>query len=139
MKIEDLRAMESKATDAPWTRRNMQALATEDGEWMACGPIHSPEEEEIDDEDEADSICEGKAEDDATLLMALRNLAPELIAMWEAGNEAGQAFESLRAANMDADAGIIVTDMESREDAMHKKWVAFAATINALNRKSSAL
>ena len=84
MDLNDLKALEVAATPAPWKPKDLQAGSNEDGDWAACGPFHALSEQGTDDEDKATSICEDKATADARLLRALRNLAPELLALWEA-------------------------------------------------------
>jgi hypothetical protein len=81
MTIDELKKLEAEATPAPWgaevaqgeTRNGLEGVfyAYAGGPTHECGIQLSP------------CGVQGKAMTDAMLIKALRNLAPELIAMWD--------------------------------------------------------
>lgn len=81
--IEQLRALEATATPGPWETKIIQDA--DDGSWSPFPPCHDPEDFWEDcDEDQADSLAQASAVKDCELIDALRNLAPELLDLWEA-------------------------------------------------------
>lgn len=73
--LKSLKELEANATPARW---QAATAMNEDDEWAALGPFHEPDKNG--DSDEARDA----AWQDAKLLVTLRNLAPKLIALWEA-------------------------------------------------------
>lgn len=75
----DLKKLEESATPGPWKPEIGQG--EDDYGWGAITPYHESTEE---DEDDEDTPAAQAAMADAKLISSLRNLAPELIALWEA-------------------------------------------------------
>lgn len=75
MDVEDLRKLESRATPRPWKGRELVFH----GQGQATGPAH-----EIPDDIRTASVLPWTA--DCLLIARMRNLAPELLELWEAAN-----------------------------------------------------
>lgn len=138
--LERMKELEAKATPAPW--------GTEDGvEWHLTpnGPedravgikLYNPRNPRDEDDETTIGmlnhyIPEGQS--NAKLIAALRNLAPELIAVWEAANKAGRLFNACADTFDPSEEPTELTDPAL--DALHKGWIGFAETVNVLNRKA---
>lgn len=81
MDIAELKELEAKATPVPW----QVDFGHAEGEpmWMSVGPRHVCECPDPCFCDDPGEELEQKATADAKLLATLRNLAPELISLWE--------------------------------------------------------
>lgn len=84
--LETLKKLEAAASPAPW-KPNPIHETEGDGAWGA-GPLVEPTAEEDLEIMECGDWCQDDQErlagDDAELIAALRNLAPEFLALWEA-------------------------------------------------------
>ena len=102
MTIDELKGLEAKAVPAPWTPEAW--FGSEDPEWVAIGPVHVCRHDDCDgDCSEPGSELEQAAMCDGRLMCALRNLAPELLALWEAANNDGtmrkETWDAVQALN----------------------------------------
>lgn len=73
MNVEDFKTLESRATPGPWKGRELVCH----GQGQATGPAH-----EIPDDIRTASVLPWTA--DCRLIALLRNLAPELLELWDA-------------------------------------------------------
>jgi len=83
-----MKLLEAAASPAPWRPNTIHETEGE-GAW-GCGPLCEPVSDEdlerVDSGDWDQDAQEELAEQDADLIATLRNLAPELIGLWEAVN-----------------------------------------------------
>lgn len=76
MDVEDFKKLESRATPRPWKGRELVCH----GQGQATGPAH-----EIPEDIRTASVLPWTA--DCLLIARMRNLAPELLDLWDACNE----------------------------------------------------
>ena len=119
--IEMLREMEAKATPGPWQEGSHDGRPIPITIWSRNHPN--------------EPITESRA--NLVLIQILRNLAPDLLAIWETGYQVGHAFDTL-SATFDG-AGNPTDATEPLQDEMHQRFVAFAAAMNALNKRASEM
>ena len=86
MHIAGLKDLEKQATPRPW--RADWGNIPDEPMWRSGGPVHECECEDCEGYcDEPGGPLEEAAARDAELLTTLRNLAPELLDLWDACNE----------------------------------------------------
>jgi hypothetical protein len=73
----ELKAMDRKATPAPWDKPEHDP---DEDIWDACAGVGSEQHQVF----VCQELCNKRSDCDSDLIVTLRNLAPELIALWEA-------------------------------------------------------
>jgi hypothetical protein len=80
MTIDELKALERKATPGPWDNPEWDAV---ERFYDVCAGIGSEQHQVFVTQD----ICSKNAGENARFIVSIRNLVPEFLALWEACNE----------------------------------------------------